>query len=393
MSVLVVGGGPSGLIVTKEAAKAGMDVTVLEEHNEIGTPVHCAGLVSTDGLARLDVHPNKCVLNTVRGARFYSPGGLSVQVEADRPKAYVIDRRLFDKTLAAQAAKEGGRIILGQRVKHIASRQDRVVAVLAGRREQVNGDAVAIAEGARCLLTRGLKIGVPTGVLQAAQLEVAGIDLDPEFVELHFGRDLAPGLFAWKIPLSSDVARVGLACRGSAYPRLKRFVEREFGKRWRTVNQSFGLLMTGGPIGKTFGDRFVVVGDAAGQTKPTTGGGIVIGGLCAYHAARALQHASGEGNWSAAALKRYEDGWKREVGKELKLMLTARRILNMISDKAMDKLFQIAIKEGLAERVLAEGDMDFQSPALLSLIKQRSILKVIFEIARDLIKSIGLPKE
>ncbi|HID90926.1 TPA: NAD(P)/FAD-dependent oxidoreductase [Candidatus Bathyarchaeota archaeon] len=387
MGVLVVGGGPAGLITARETARAGIDVTVVEEHAEVGVPTHCAGLLSVDGLERIGVRPLGFVVNAVRGARFFSPSGLSFKIEARRPKAYVVDRELFDKALAEQAAESGANIVLGKRVKDVIVHEDRADALLADG-HRVGSDAIVVAEGVRCALTRALGLRAPKRRLQAAQMEIAGVDADPSYVELHFGRRIAPGFFAWKVPLSDDTLRIGLACSdGRALARLTRFVKRELGGRGKVIGRSASLLIAGGPIGRTYGDRFLVVGDAAGQAKPTTGGGVIFGGVCALHAANAIRRAASLGDWSASVLKDYQRGWMKELGRELRLMLIARKVADRLSDRGIDRLFSVVIEGGLAEGIQEVGDIDFQSPALLSLIRHRSAFGVILTIAQDLVTS------
>lgn len=388
--ILVVGAGPSGLLVARELAREGAEVTVVEEHREIGVPTHCAGLISVEGLERIKVKPSpKFVLNEVRGARFHSPCGLSFKVEAKQTKAYVLDRRQFDKHLATQATEGGARILLGHRVKELALEEGKMVGKFSKGTDRMPADVVVLAEGVSGTLTKRLGVRVPKGILPAVQQEIAGLDVDPSFVDLYFGQDVAPGFFVWKIPLSAEVVRVGLACsQGNPLLRLGKFVKKEVGKKHRVISMSSGLILTGGPIRKTYGNGFLLVGDAAGQTKPTTGGGVITGGICALHAAKTVRQAIRKGDYSAKTLRSYDSSWRAELGEEFRLMRLARRIANRLSDGVVDKLFSVVIKEGIAEEVSVIGDIDFQSSALTFLIRHRSVLKVLPAIGKDLLKSL-----
>lgn len=361
-------------------------MTVYEEHQEVGVPVHCAGLLSKKGLKRLGIPLSSgYVLNDrVAGARFHSPKGLVFEVEAEEPNTCVVDRELLDKALAAQAARYGAQIVLGHRVANLVFEEGRVAGADVDGIGEVHADVVIVAEGVRSVITRGLRVGVVRGIIPAAQMEITGVDVDPSFVELYFGRRIAPGFFAWKIPLHGDTIRIGLGCTsGSPHHRLRSFIEEELGIPGDPITSTSGLIATGGPIERTFGDGFQIVGDAAGQTKPTTGGGVIIGGICALHAAYAVNLAHSSNDWSANSLRRYEDGWKAELGRDLRLMSMARKVANKLTDGVIDRLFKVAIEEGLAEDISKRGDIDFQG-SVISFLIRRMLFKLPVNMVRDL---------
>jgi len=379
--IIVIGGGPAGLIAAREASRRGAAVTVLEEDAQIGLPCHCAGLVSMKGLESIGV-PSRApfVQNTVRGARFFSPSGLSFTVERDKAVANVVDRRLFDKVLAQQAEEAGARMELGFKVQGVERLKTGIS--VSGEEASYRAKIVIDAEGvsSRILKAIGLKPLDPTCLLTGLQMDLQGVDVDPEYVEVHTGQRIAPGFFAWAIPLGEHSARVGLACKG-ANPRelLERFIKDWLGHQRlpeRGATRS-GQIVTCGPIGKASSDNFLVVGDAAGQVKPTTGGGVILGGSCASIAGEVAAEAVNCGELSDTCLQRYESLWKKRFGKEFRTMLLARRAMNSLSDKAIDKIFKIVIDGNLQGLLSAEGDMDFQRGALLKLLKSKEVLKLL----------------
>mgnify|MGYP003878670353 CR=1 FL=1 len=362
----MIGAGPSGLIAAREAARRGVDVLVLEEHAQIGLPVECAGLLSLRGLKAIGAYGarERFVLNELRAATFYSPSGRELRIEAPKPVACVVDRHELDVVLAEQAMDAGAEVELGRLVKRISIRPGGVE--LGGSWGSVSAELAIVAEGFRSRLVRQLGLrGLDwRRVLPASQIDVPAPDVDEEGVEVHLGRGVAPGFFAWVIPLGDGVARVGLACRG-ADPRdmLRAFLKRRFGLRGIETAYS-GSVLKCGPIPKTYAERALVVGDAAGQAKPTTGGGVILGGLCASIAGQVAAEAVEAGDFSEPFLSSYERRWRRLLGAEFSAMKKARALLDIMPDGALDVAFELAKRAGLAERVPEIADMDFQSSLL-----------------------------
>ena len=379
--ILVVGAGPAGLIGARAAARRGAEVTVLEEHSEIGLPCHCAGLLSLNGVRDIGVpQEGSFVQNMVRGARFFSPSGLSFTVEKDEAIACVVDRGLFDRFLARQATQAGARIRLTSKVRGIRRAEEGIVAL--GEQESTRAKILIDAEGAssRIVKAAGLEPLDPSCILPGLQFDLRGVDVDSDYVEIHVGRGVAPGFFAWVIPLSEDSARVGLACKGPKPKNtLDRFVENRFGyeNRLGRIATRSGRVITCGPIEKTFADNLLVVGDAAGQVKPITGGGVILGGICASVAGEVAAKAVEEGDFSGVLLGRYESLWKERLGKEFRMTLLVRRTLDRLSDKVIDRLFKVIIEENLPDLLSEQGDIDFQTGVLRKVLMRKEILRIL----------------
>jgi len=379
--VLIVGAGPAGLIAAREAARKGAEVTVLEQDAEIGLPCHCAGLLSLKGLDQIGVPPaNPFVQNRVRGARFFSPSGLSFTIERNEPIACIADRSMFDKLLAEQATEAGATIKLDSSVKSI-ERTSRGVRAHCGEKSIATG-VVIDAEGAGSRIVKDAKLKPlnPAYLLPGLQYDLRNVNIDPNYVEIHTGRTVAPEFFAWVMPLSNDSARVGLACRkASPKEQLERFIEGRFHGVDQLERTAFraGPIITCGPIEKTFAAHILIVGDAAGQAKPITGGGVILGGICATIAGEVAAEAVRRKDFTATFLGTYESQWKKMLRREFRTTLLARKVMNRLSDKAIDNLFRAIIKQNLQEQLSTEGDMDFQRSILLKILKDREILRIL----------------
>jgi len=392
VDIVVIGAGPAGLIAAREAAKRGTNVAVLEEHGEIGSPCHCAGLLSIKGLAEIGVPLNdNFIQNKIRGAYFYSPSKLSFMIERKEYVACLVDRTAFDKFLAQQALREGAKVRLGSEVRFVKRVNGKIV--VGGRWGSITADVVVDAEGvaSRNLREIGLQFLSRGCILPALQYDLVGVDVDPRHVEVHLSNKTAPGFFAWIIPINENSARVGLACReANPYERLEAFIKGRFGENRSRISTRSGLIATCGPLKKTFSGNLIVVGDAAGQSKPITGGGVILGGLCAMIAGEVAAEAVKRRDFTSNYLRRYEILWRRRLGREFKLTLLARKITNRLSDKTIDEIFKAIIESNLQSELSMKGDMDLQGKTILRILKKRSLLKVLsLAIKGSLLDSTG----
>lgn len=384
--IVVVGAGPAGIIAAREAAKRGAKVTVLEEHKEIGVPCHCAGLLSVKGLTDIGVPLNAdFVQNKIKGARFHSPSGLSFTVERKEAVACVVERSKFDKFLARQATRAGAEIKLKSKAQRV-SRYNKGI-VVEGTWGSVNASVVIDAEGvgSRFVKAMGLTTLKSDCLLPALQFDLVDVGVDSKYVEIHVGRKIAPGFFAWVIPLDDNSARVGLACKGAnTHKKLESFVKSRFSKFDRVSVRS-GCIVTCGSIPKTFDDNFLVVGDAAGHVKPITGGGVILGGICASIAGEVAAKAVKRGSFTSTFFGEYERLWKKRLGREFKVTCLAREVMNRLSDKTVDKIVRIVVEKNLQNEFSIKGDMDFQAGLLSALGKRRDILRILLTAAPDII--------
>ena len=376
----VVGAGPAGLIAARDLAKRGVEVRIFEEHPVIGEPNHCAGILSVEGLKRLGIDPDpRFIRHEVRGGTIYSPSGTSIRINGRRTRAYVVDRARFDRHLAERALDAGADIETDHRLIELSTRGGKVV----GTRGEADIEAgiVVDAEGASGALARGVGLPRPEeGILAGVNVDLPNAEMEPGMVEVWLGEDLAPGLFAWAVPTGEDGARCGLAtARGDPFEALKGFIGRRFGAaeygepvRWP--------VLTGGPIDKTYADGLLLVGDVAGQTKPTTGGGVILGGMCAMMAAEIAVEALEAGNTSAGLLGGYEERWRGALGGEFSSMLGARRFLNQTPDDRIDRGFDALKASGLEpvlEKLVEEGDMDLQGGAIRSALTHPGMMRAL----------------
>ncbi len=220
--------------------------------------------------------------------------------------------------------------------------------------------------------------------VKAIQAEVNRVDgIDEDMVEVYLGRKYAPGFFAWIIPRRDASAKVGLAtCTGDPREHLHRFMKNHpvaSKKLRKSTIKSLSLhpIPLGGPVPKTYSNGLLVVGDAASQVKPTTGGGVIVGLFCSKIAGDVAYEAVKNSDFSETFLSRYQSRWNELVGFDLKIMRQIRKLLNRLSDHKVDKIVDLCAKFGVDDMLEEAGDLDFQGRSLIPMIKHPTTLVVI----------------
>ena len=364
MPIAIVGAGPYGLLYGLKLLRRGIEAVILEEHVNVGLPDHCAGLISVNTLRSLGVGEAP-VLSRVKGAYIYPPSAKRpLVVNPGKVVAVVVDRPRLDATLAEAFESEGGNLLTGKRVREVINTES-AAAVRCGS-YRFEADFLAIAVGAGRMLPASAGFDKVEGVLPALQADVVGLDFERDMVEVYLSTRLFPGLFGWLVPRGDKEARVGVV--GTApLARLKLLIRKRSaaaGKvsRPRIVSFHGGLVVTGGPLRVFHSLRALVLGDAAGHTKPTTGGGLAFAPITTDIAVEATQKALEE---SRNALAEYTKNWWRVLGFEIRSMLILRRLLNSLDDKELEELLKAVKEAGFEEIAVSWGDMDRQAGLIL----------------------------
>lgn len=333
--VIVVGAGPSGLYSTKLLEKS-LRVLVIEEHKRIGEPVQCSGLISKnlENFIRID----KCfVENEVRGAILHSPKS-ELKLEKLGGAAYVIDRGKLDMFLAKDLKSE---VMLNSKVRWVDIRKDFVSVKIRGK--EFRSKVLLGCDGPNSLIRNHFRVR-PRETVRGL-IAITGERNDSDFVELWFDKGLISDGFFWKIP-RGEYVEYGMLSMDAKFQDLEKFF------RLKSYKKRAGLI----PIGlqKTYFPRTLLVGDAAGQVKPWSGGGVIYGLTCAGIASDVVKKAFGEKNFSEEFLSQYETRWKKEIGKNITLGLMFREFYKDLDSEGLEKFFKT-----LKRKSLDDLDMDF----------------------------------
>jgi len=371
--VVIAGAGPAGSAAAGRAASLGLSTLVLEEHATIGHPIQCAGLLSTSAFAECRVS-DRSVRNRVRGARLVSDLGGELLFDAGETKAVVVDRGEVDREMAGAAADAGAEFRLKAPVLRVDG--DRVVT--GGPSPGEVGFGVLIgADGPKGTVARSLgMVRAPTH-LAGVQADVhLDEPVETRYVEIH--PNAAPEFFAWRIPVSERVVRVGL-CGETNVPALFQ----AYLARWpgRVVHRAAGTI----PLGimpRTYGRRTLFVGDAAGMAKPTSGGGVYTGVRSGRYAAETAAACLEAGDCSDGALAAYEARWRSDFGREIALGYRLQLARRRIAPDEIDRLLRAFGNPKVVRTIVEYGDMDRPSGLLAKLVRMPALWSVLPIIMR-----------
>ncbi len=375
VEIAIVGAGPLGCYTAEQLAISGRHVTIFEEHPTIGEPVHCAGIVTQRVLDIARCPHDEVVQNTIYGAVIHSPNGSLLTIGGDKIHALVINRQRFDNYLAQKAQKAGATILLDQKVIATRRQQSGIILdiqhaeqILSARCQLLIG-----ADGAHSQIRDRFRFPQPIEKLHGISAELAGATLDPRYVHLFVGHHIAPGFFAWVIPtnVQGTTARIGL-CIGKQHTHsLQHYyttlLQQPFLQK-ATVVKRFGGTIPLGPLKKTVDDHVMLVGDAAAQVKPTSGGGIYPGLLCAEACSTIAQEAVQKQRFDEEFLERYHTAWTKEIGRELSLGMRFRSIFTRLTDPQFDKYIDKLNTQKTIDAINTYGDIDYPSRLALPLL-------------------------
>ena len=359
--VIVAGGSVAGLLCAREISSSGFSVLVIEEDYEIGTPEHCGGLVSIAGLAELGIIPfKKTFEHMIESAKITSPNGNSFTINSKKQKVTEISRRELDKQIAFQAQKNGAEV----RVR--TSFQEIIDNGVRTSEEEINCKIFVDARGVSSLIQKDR-----TGILSSAQYEIYADWIKKGKVEVIFDQKKYPGFFAWIIPSGEGKGKVGVAGKGIKVSETLEEILKEKGE-FSTIRKIFAPIWIKGPIKNFVEGKTVIIGDAAGQAKPTTAGGIFTSGMGGVYAGQAISEFLKTNDKNK--LDQYQKKWMTRFGKEFEKQLLARKILERIDNNTINKLFEIITPEIIKE-ISEKDDFDFHTGSIIKLLKIKGSIK------------------
>ena len=357
--VIVVGAGPAGNNAALLLASSGFSVTVIDSRVNIGDKL-CTGLVGEECFRRHPIDP-LMVHREVNSACVISPSSELVRFETPMPVAKVVDRVAYVASFAEKATANGAEYQLGNRVVRLEQSKDRIRVFTDGQNgtSQLESRALVLASGFGSQLNRQLGLGEPADYVVGIQATVRTEGI--EEVEVHLGRDVAPGFFAWLVPTKPGYALAGLMVRKNAPEMFSRFMaaRKAEGKVREEMEKPICWGIPLRPLKKTFTDRVLVVGDAAGQVKPTTGGGIFYSLLASEIAFGALKQSLDGDQLSANRLGAYQKEWKNLLSTELEVGYSARRVFEYLGDSHVSSLISQASSSGFAAELAASPEVSF----------------------------------
>ena len=357
--VIVVGAGPAGNNTALGLASRGYAVTVIDARHNIGDKL-CTGIVGQECTRRFPIDPS-LVYQDASSMDVNAPGADNVRFEASGPQGQIINRVAYVASFAERAQAHGAKYLLGERVQKVSPEAEGVSVTTD--RGTYRSRAVVLASGFGSALTRQVGLGTVHDHVTGTQVEVSTqtVDRGVDEVQVFLGRNVAPGFFSWLVPTSPGRALAGLLTRRQAPDHLSRFIQRL--RQDGNIDAVVGNCACWGiplrPLKNTFKDRVLVAGDAAGQVKPTTGGGIYYSLLAGEIASQVLADALADDDLSASQLSHYQRRWKGLLSKELEVGYSARRLFEALNDQQITSLVIQAGARRTHNDLLNSGEMSF----------------------------------
>ncbi len=385
--VVVAGAGPAGSKAALDLAQAGVRVLLLEEHREIGTPLHCSGLVTRRTLETAGIG-EWIIRHTITGSLVYSGDGLKLRLGNHQERALVIDRIGFDRWLAYQAQEQGVDLWLGTRLETIDYQANGVALGLhtqAGRK-QVTAALLIGADGAGSRVARFLgKHSNSDRICALGGVIALPHQADCSYVRVFVGEDIAPEWFGWMIPTGDGRARIGIGAGVSSGLSQKRLLQQLFERFPQEFQGARILELTGGTIPlyqpiAPYGERIMLVGDAARHVKPVSGGGIRTALLGAVQSAQTAVEALGAGDFSAQFLQRYADRCRQVMGEEFDQAHQFRKLALRLSESQRQRLLRLLAHPVFTRMLNSNGDIDFPGRMFSAFLRQKNLRSLLFSL-------------
>ncbi|MDK2833772.1 MAG: digeranylgeranylglycerophospholipid reductase [Methanolobus sp.] len=350
--VIVVGAGPAGSIAAKTAAMKGLNVLMIEKRQEIGDPVRCAEGVSKVWLRKHIEPDHRWICADVKGSRIFSPDGTMIEMAeeiAGGEVGYVLERKTFDRALAYESAKAGAEVMVKTRATGLIIENGFVRGVRLmhlGEEKDVRSKLVIGADGVESKVGRWAGIDTslkPADLETCAQFLMGGTGIDQNYCYFFLGNEIAPGGYIWVFPKGKDLANVGIGILGSksgkkhAIDYLKEFVEQKFPSA-KILEIDVGGVPVSGSIERTIANGLMLVGDAARQSDPITGGGIITAMEAGKIAGEVAYEAVSRNDVSVSMLEMYEKRWRQTIGLEIDNSLIVKDLFVSFTDGEINSL-------------------------------------------------------
>lgn len=387
-NTIIVGAGPVGSYLAEKLAQLGYKVLVLDKKMAAGQDVCCTGIIGKECLDLLSID-NGLIMRQADSAKFLASSGKSLRLQRDDEVAYVVDRPALDLALATRAQAAGADYLFSAQVMDIQIEPDclRLVVDCCGQGKAFEAMTSVVATGFGSPLPANLGLGKINDFIIGAQAEVSVNGLDE--VEVYFDQTLAPGGFAWLVPVRNSRGLAGLMVNKQPEWHLSKLLStlKAQGKVVSTeAVPGYGLIPIRS-LPRTYADRILVVGEAAGQVKATTGGGIYYGLLCADIAADCLHQAFLVNDFSASKLACYQKQWRTMLGKELQTGYWARRLYQKLGNRQIERLHNFISSSGIPQFISEAENFSFDWHGEL-ILKMLGHLTISIPI--QAIKSIGV---
>ena len=390
--IIIIGAGPAGNIVAEKTAKEGLDVLVLDWRQIIGDKL-CTGIIGKECLDKFPPREED-IYHKVKSATIISPNDKSYRITRNNTQAAILNRVSYIQSIANKAKKNGAKYSLEHRVTKIKQNPDHI-SITAKYNEILKTfkcKLLIISSGFNTPLLRMVGIDTKNNKsLIGSQIEVE--IKNPIETQVYFGKEISPGSFGWLVPLSKSRALLGVISKEKNQENIKYFLNKLINEE-KILDLNYDIKSWGipiSPINKTYQNRILITGDAAGLTKPTTGGGIYYSLLSGQLAAKTSIEAIKSNNLSENKLKEYQSAWKNIFGKEISISHYSRLFFETLNDEQIEKIISLGFE--FQKELINESDFsfDWHSKVILKAFKIKKMREPLMKLI-PMIPSILLKK-
>ena len=347
--IIVVGGGPSGSMAAWEAAKGGASVCILEKDRDIGYPVRCGEAAGESGLRKFVEIKDAWIAQRITGAKLGSPSGKLVDVDFAKETGFILNRRVFDYDLSRFAAEAGAEVYTKSYVKDLIIEEGKICGVILdylGEEKYIKSKITIGADGLTSRVGRwaGIRTQVKMKDMESAvQYSVSNIDVEPNKMIMYVGKNHAPGGYLWVFPKGDRFANIGIGISGkhSKYKSAKKYLEEFINREYPSAaihTTMCGGVPCGKPMRNPVKDGLMLVGDAAHQINPMTGGGIVSGMTAGWIAGQVGAESIKANDCSLDYLNKYSDRMWKNFGKNYERFYRIKEAVHKLTDNDLDTI-------------------------------------------------------
>ncbi|MHB8579812.1 MAG: geranylgeranyl reductase family protein [Ignavibacteriaceae bacterium] len=373
--IVIVGAGPAGSIAARYAAEGDASVLMLEKDRDVGYPVRCGEAISKAGVSEFIAPDEKWISAHINKFALISPDGTEAVIEFG-DAGYVLERRIFDYELAKTAAKAGAEILTRAYVNGLLFEDGKVSGVkyeYRGEQKELKAKIVIGADGVESRIGRwaGLKTYVDFREMECCvQVTASNINVKDDTLYFYFGENVAPGGYFWIFPKVNGAANIGLGVSGmvgkkkSALSFLNNFMENNFPDS-PILTSIAGGVPSSITLGKISAPGIMLVGDAARQVNPLSGGGIASGMIGGSIAGKIAAEAIA--NNALDHILTYDKAWHERLGKRHELFEKIKNGIYNFSDDKFNKIAHSFNKIPYEKRTLGKlfTTALFNQPSLL----------------------------
>ncbi len=383
--VIIVGGGPSGSMAAYEIAKAGFSVCIFEKDRDIGYPVRCGEAIGYHGLNQYFKPKETWIASEIKGATLVSPKNHRVNIDFKNETGYILNRRVFDYDLAKIAVNEGAEVFTRCYVNDLIVEDDFVSGVKLKYFDEtleVKSKIVIGADGIESRVGRwgGIKTIVRMKDMESCvQYSVSNIDISQDKMVMFVGKNYAPGGYLWIFPKGGRSANIGIGISGKYAKKgksAKSYLDDFINKFYPDV--SILTTVCGGvscpkPMAEPINNGLMLVGDAAHQINPMTGGGIASGMRGGQIAGQIASQALKDRDCSKKYLMKYPKRLFKEFGNNHNRFYRIKESIHQLKDEDLNY-----IAEKVSE--IPENKRTLSSVFKHAVYKKPSLIVDVFKV-------------